>query len=370
VFWLMEEHRRPRILGFFPIALLGSQFLFVFAANFSMHIPADWFGLACVLVAVPVLLTADSVARVFQERTGDIIRPIPWPIMLPLCVGLLLCASGVGLAASGLASGIPYAIVPTAALAAALMGVVARRTHRTAFVWAMLAGVLLTYNSSPVFFQQLARAAIEQGARAVDESSLPYAFYGLTYLPLIVGALAAAVWTKWRSHELFSRPLRQFVVGIAILLLIVAFGHVKPLFPVAILMTAMFAIMTRLLEDRRLAVLGLTAFLVAAAGAVPFANSVREIGLPADLHYFVPLVAASVLLLIGPWLDRRIRSLTLPGKFLANSELVQSPTLIFSFAATILTAAVWLTRFGVPTHDTTIWPAAIIGGLLIMHSLV
>ncbi len=370
VFWLTEEHRQPRIFGFFPIALLGGQFLFVFAANFAMHIPADWFGLACVLVAVPVLLTADSVARVFQERTGDIVRPIPWPIMMPLCVGLLLSASGVGLAASGLASGIPYALVPTAALAAALLGVVARRTNRTAFVWAMLAGVLLTYNFSPVFFQDLARAALQQGAAAVNESNLPYAFYGLTYLPLIAGLLAAAVWTKWLGNELFSRPLRQFVVGLSVLLMVVAFGHVKAVFPVAILMTAIFASMTMLFADRRLAALGLTAFLVAAAGAAPFAHTLWENGLPAGLHYYVPLAAASVLLLIGPWLDWRIRSLPLPGKLFQNSGLAQSPTLIFSYVATMLIAANWMLRFNVSTVGPTFWPAVVIGGLFFVDSLV
>ena len=155
---------------------------------------------------------------------------------------------------------------------------------------------------------------------------------------------------KYRGNELFSRPLRQFVAGISFLLLIVAFGHVKAHFPVASLMTAMFVAMTLLLGDRRFALPGLTAFLIAAAGMVPFANSVWEIDLPAELHYVVPLGAATVLLLVGPWLDRRIRSLPLPGKFLANSELIKSPTLIFSFATTILAAAPWLTRFAMPTH--------------------
>lgn len=369
VFWLTEEHRRPRVFGFFPIALLGAQFLLVFAANFATHFPADWFGLACVLVAVPVLLTADSVSRVFQERTGDIVRPIPWPIMLPLCVGILLCAGGIGLALSGLATGIPYAIVPTAVLAAAMMGVVARRTNHQAFVWAMLAGVLLAYNFSPVFFQELARTAIQQGARAVQEDRLPYAFYGLTYLPLIVGTLAAAAWTKSRGRELYARPLRQFVVGLASLLLVVAFGHVKALFPVAMLMTAMFASMAVLLGDRRLAVLGLTAFLIAAAGAAPFADSAWQIVLPAEACYGMPLGAAAVLLLIGPWLDRRIGALPLPGKFLATSPLFQSPALIFSLAATVLAAAPWMLRYGL-SGDVDIWPAAIMAGLLLAHSLV
>lgn len=369
VFWLAEEHRQPRIFGFFPILLLGAQFLGVFAANFAMHIPTDWFGLACVLVAVPVLLTADSVARVFQDRTGDIVRPLPWPIMLPLCVGILLCVSGIGLATGRLATGIPYAVVPTAALAAVLMGVVARRTNRQAFVWAMLAGVLLAYNFSPVFFQELARAAIQQGAQAVNEDRLPYAFYGLTYLPLIMGSLAAAAWTRSRGSELYAQPLHQFVVGLSSLLLVVAFGHVKALFPVAMLMTTMFSLMTRLLGDRRLAVPGLTAFLIAAAGVVPFVNSATEIHLPAEAQYGVPLGAASVLLLIGPWLDRRIRSLPLPGKLLATSQLTHSPVLSFSFAATLLTATPWLFRYGVP-HDVDNWPAAVMAGLLLVHSLV
>ncbi|MEO8496086.1 MAG: hypothetical protein ABI614_13530, partial [Planctomycetota bacterium] len=69
VFWLTEEHRQPRIFGFFPILLLGAQFLFVFGLNFAKSIPQDWFGFACVLVAIPVLMTADAVAHVFQQRT-------------------------------------------------------------------------------------------------------------------------------------------------------------------------------------------------------------------------------------------------------------------------------------------------------------
>jgi len=370
VFWLMEEHRQPRIFGFFPIALLGTQFLLVFATNFATRIPADWFGMACVLVAVPMLLTADSVAKVYQARTGDIVRPIPWTIMLPLCVGILLCVAGIGLASSGLAWGIPYAIVPTAALAAVLMGVVARRTQRVAFVWAMLAGVLLAYNFSPVFFQELARAAIEQGAHAVNESRLPYAFYGLTYLPLIVGSLVAAKVLQRRGNELFARPLAQFFVGVSLLLLILAFGHVKALFPVAVLLSAMFAMSTVLLDDRRLALPALTAFLIAVVGAVPFAHQVWNVSVPTDGQFLAALGGAAVLLLIGPWLDSRIRRRSIRGRFLAKSELVESPTLLVSFAATMLTAVVWLPRAMVPTETFGIWTSVMTAGLLFAHSLV
>src|SRR5207244_2912197 len=64
VFWLTEEHAAPRIFGFFPIALLGAQFFSMFALNFASHIPLEWLGFGCVLVALPFLLTADGVARV------------------------------------------------------------------------------------------------------------------------------------------------------------------------------------------------------------------------------------------------------------------------------------------------------------------
>ena len=86
VFWLTEERRAPRILGFFPLALLGAQFLSLFALRFAPHVPLDWMGLGCVLVAAPVLASTDAANRVFQRRTGDLVRPLPLAILLPLLV--------------------------------------------------------------------------------------------------------------------------------------------------------------------------------------------------------------------------------------------------------------------------------------------
>ncbi len=370
VFWLTEEHRQPRIFGFFPIVLLGMQFLLVFTTNFVQTIPTDWLGLALVLVAIPVLGTADRVARVFQERTGNLVRPIPWPIMLPLCVGLILCAAGLGLAASGMAGGVPYPLVPTAALVAILMGVAAHRADRPPFVWAMLACVVIAYNFSPVFFQELARAAIKQGAQAVNEARLPYAFYGLTYLPLILTVLAAATWTRVRGHRLFARPLRQFVAGLSVLLLAVAFGHLKALFPVSLLMTSLFAAMAVLLDDRRLALPGLAAFLIATGSAVPFAEHSWGIDVPASWDFALPLLGATLQLGAAPWLDRRIRTLGIPGNFMQGAAIVESPTLVFSFAATTLAAAVWVPRSFSAGHDVDLWPTLMIGVLLLTHSLI
>jgi hypothetical protein len=102
VFWLTEEQRAPRIFGFFPILLLGAQFLILFALHAPHKITLDWLGVGCVLVAIPVLCTADAVARVFQQRTGDLVRPLPWPIVGPLALGLVLCAGGIFLAGASL----------------------------------------------------------------------------------------------------------------------------------------------------------------------------------------------------------------------------------------------------------------------------
>jgi hypothetical protein len=369
VFWLTEEHRRPRIFGFFPILLLGMQFLLVFGANFAITIDSDWFGFGCVLVAVPMLLTADTVAKVFQERTGNLVRPIPWPIMLSLTVGLILCAVGIGLAGSGIVDGTPYALVPTAAAAAILMAVAARRTGKSAFVWAMLTTIVLAYNFSPVFFQERARQVIEHGAQAVSEEELPYAFYGLTYLPLILSAMFATVTLQRRKNELFARPLRQFCVGLSLLLLAASFWHVKALLPVAGVMIGVFATQAGFFQDRLLALAAIGAFLIASVGLVPFAERVFELALIDQMHYVVPTIAAALLLVASPMLDRRIASLPL-GIHPANSPLWEAMCRTTSLFAAICVGVVWLTRFGTSSTEPTLLATLLIAGVLAVHSWV
>ncbi len=107
-------------------------------------------------MAIPVLLTADAVAWVFQKRTGDLVRPLPWPIIGPLGLGLALCAAGIVLAATSVLPPYqPHALLLASGLAAFLMAVVARRTRKQAFVWAMLAGAMLSYNFRPLSSQML-----------------------------------------------------------------------------------------------------------------------------------------------------------------------------------------------------------------------
>ncbi|MBI2480147.1 MAG: hypothetical protein HYV60_16405, partial [Planctomycetia bacterium] len=370
VFWLTEEHRKPRIFGFFPILLLSAQFLLVFGGNFAKSIPHDWFGLACVLVAIPVLLTADAVARVFQSRTGDIVRPIPWPIILPMVIGVMLCAIGIALAGSGLLHGVPYAVVPTAGLAAGLMTIVARRTNKPAFVWAMLGCATLAYNFSPVFFQELVTTLRDSGASALNESHLPYAFYGLTYLPLIIAAVCVAVRLERRGVALFAKPMRQYCAGISILLLALSMTHAKAFFPVASVMTILLAWQANVFRTRRLAVAGMIAFLIASTGTTAFANGVLEMSLGAEMYYVFPTIAAAILLFTNSRLDRWMERLSISKVERTPSPLTQQLPRTVSLVATLGIASVWVAQIGRQSAELPVVPGLLIFGLLAVHSLV
>ncbi|HVW01239.1 MAG TPA: hypothetical protein VHB77_12895, partial [Planctomycetaceae bacterium] len=174
VFWLIEEHRQPRIFGFLPIALLGGMFVGLFVLLVAPHLSIELLGLPCALCALTVLATADAVVAVHQQRTGSLSRPYPWPVVLPLVVGSMLCLAGLCLAASGWPR--PLAIVPTAAAAMVGLLLVGRRLENRTFVWAALVASLLAYQFSPLYFQSLAAQVVEQGAAAVHEPRLPLAF--------------------------------------------------------------------------------------------------------------------------------------------------------------------------------------------------
>jgi hypothetical protein len=303
VFWLTEEQRLPRVFGFFPIALLGTQFLLLFCGCLAPRIDLPWIGLGCELVAVTVLLTADTIARIHEQRTGGLIRPWPWSLVVPFLLGIGLSAAGLVLAATQLPAP-PQALVPAAVLAAMIAGVAARRTKQSQFVWAMLVAIVIAYNFSPSYFLDLARAVIQSGAAAVRESKLPYPLYGLTYLPLLIALTAVAVWRRNSLDELFARPIRLFTIGLTTLLLIASLGHVKAMFLVPAAMTVFFAGQVIALRDRRLMILSIAAFILAAAGFTPFASGVLMWAIPAGFPTFCLGLAAALLLWPGAELDR------------------------------------------------------------------
>lgn len=370
IFWLTEAHRLPRIFGFFPIALLSAQFMTLFAVNLAPHVPLQWMGLACALVAAPVLLTADAVARVFQQRTGDFVRPFPWSVGLPMITGLVLCAGGICLAATGWPR--PFALTPTAAIVAGMMALTARRTRHAEFAWAMLAGILLAYNFSPVFFREAARAVVQYGATAVHEQTLPYAFYGLTYLPLLCGLMVAGRGAAKRGQDLFARPICHFSVGLAAVLLLASFSHAKAVFPVNLVMTAVFTVQAFVFRERRLIVGGILAWIAAAIGFMPFATGVLNVYVPADTSFAVVTAAAALLLAPGRRLDKMARSL--PFGEWSSPRLTQAADnlcRVASLLASLAVGAVWLVRFGLDPTGAASWVSGgLLSTLLIVQTLV
>jgi hypothetical protein len=374
VFWLTESQQSPRIFGFFPLLLLGSQFLLLFAMSFAGHIELQWIGLGCVLTAFPILLVTDQIVGIFQQRTGNLVRPLPWSISLPFGAGLLLTVVGVCLAGLGLRPPhvVPLALVPTAALAAVVMGLVARRTGHRAFVWAMLILVTLAYNFSYVFFRETARTVLAQGAAAVRESRLPLAFYGLTYLPLLLGLTVAARFAASRGREVFAQPIRTFCITLPGLLLMLACTYTTAMFPVSAALLALSVAQVFIFRDRRLVYLAIAAWFVGSLGVIPFAQFFLEMAFPANAQLMVLVLASAALLMPGLILDRFVQ--TLPNSWNEKRKLERmiydSPCEFFSVGSSFvlgILGLVWLSEFN-PTP--TFWAATLLLiGLQFVHSL-
>lgn len=362
VFWLAEEHRLPRVCGFLPILLLGSQFLTLFVLNGARQVAAPWLGLGCVLTAVPVLLTTDAIAKVFQQRTGDLVRPLPWSLVLPLFVGLVLSFVGVGLAAVGFPRSL--ALAPAAGLAAAMLFVAARRTKHSAFVWAGLVLVALTYQATPAYFHETARLVVHSAASAVQEQRLPVAFYGLTWLPLIAVASFASLRAARRGDTLIEVPCRRFAMSVAALLFGLCFTHAKAILPVSAAMTLTFGLQAVLFRQRLLLAGSAAAFVALTSISQFFATSVCGWQMSDELHRLVMLAGAAVMLILCGRIERRVC-----GSLAVMSDRVP----LFGVASWIQTAivgAIWLWNSR-PEHVTSMatLSGAGVAGLLLVHAV-
>lgn len=313
VFWLTEEHRMPRIFGFFPILLLGAQFLMLCGTKLLFVIPPQWFGLATVMLAATILGTTRSIASVFRARTGDLVRPLPWSIALPLFVGVLLAFVGVCVSFNGFRFVGPttYAVVPTAIVAAALMMVVAYDTRHWGFTVLALVLVTCAYQCSPTLIMEWINALKDRAAVAVNEPKLPLAFYGITYLPLLVVLTAASCWLAKLKRRDMSLPIQAFVTGVACLLWISSLSNVKATLVVAAINVISFIAFGIAFRDRRYIVGTLAGIVACAAVWVPFANAMFAADL--NSHWIALSLSCVALTLYGArFVDTLIEWLPLP----------------------------------------------------------
>lgn len=363
VFWLTEELRLPRIFGFFPIGLLGLQYVLLFTFGVAAHLAWEWIGLGLVLTAIPILLTANTLADVFEKRHTRFDGPYPASIAIPIFIGL--CLTAVGVCLSGVGYPTTFALVPTPLLAAVILAVTAARTQHPGFVWGALILATAAYQTSPVFFKELARAAVQGGAAAVHESRLPLAFYGLTYLPWLLVLTTAARLLSRRGIELFATPMRQFAATVPVLLLIAAATHPKACFPVGLALSLLILVQIYLFTRPGLVWPMLAGILLATAGLPTFVNDVVGLsGIP-ELSSLSWLVAAALLLWPGMRLDRWIHSQTANA---ADARVDASPCSMTSLGIVLTASACWLV--GVLSGST----APITGGLclllLFVHSWI
>ena len=305
VFWLTEEHRLPRVFGFFPIATLGTLFCVLVGTKALSAVPPQWIGLGVVMLAATVLLTARTVADVFRQRTGDLVRPLPWSISVPLFVALVLTVAAVALSFSGFSyvGATTYAVIPTATVAAALMFVAAAQTGHGAFVWVGLIFTAIAYQTSPVLFADIVQTLKSNTAAAINRERVPLSLYGVTYLPLLT-CLALLSRRFSEPHLLrLQQPIKRFVTLLATALLMFSMTDVVSTFWVSLANTTAFVFYAIAFRDRRYALVSVATVVATTAVMIPALNEMAIISLP--LAWSATLLAGLAVLMTATRLPDR-----------------------------------------------------------------
>lgn len=357
IFWLTEETRQPRVFAFLPVALLGGMFLILVATKALPQIELHWLGTVCVLCAGTILLTARSAAEVFKQRTGNLVRPLPWSLMAPLVVGLIVMAAGVALSCHGFSLRGPttIAIIPTSLLASGLLCVIAWDTGVAGFVWPALTLLTVGYHVSPVLFRSALLQLRDSAAAVMQESTLPLAFYGITYMPLVGLLIAAAAWSmrgkeqSQNRRRVFARPTQQFVSGLLLILFVAALTNLKALAIVAAIDAPVLLVMAVAFRERVYAWLMLANLVLGSLLVFPFGHAMGWWDM-ALAEVPTSVAGLGLLLALVPGLDRWLSGI--PSVFdrrssrFQPSESVQrsAPVCItLGYCLAFFAAIVWFT---------------------------
>jgi len=348
IFWLTEEHRWPRVFGFIPIAILSSQLVVLFATKTFGAIPLHWLGLGIVMLAGTILMTTRTIANVFRQRTGNLMRPLPWSIIVPLFTGLMLTATGVLISFHGFQfiGETTRAIVPTAIVAAFLLMMVASDTRHQSFVWAGLILIAIAYQSSPTLFSDLVQSFKATAASTLNEERLPVAFYGLTYMPMLLVLVFASRWLNDRKRFEFSTPMKQFVSVLSMLLIALALTNLKAAFVVSAASIPAFVIYAILFRDRSYVVPAILLMMGVAVTCVPFGNAVQLFNY--DISWsFVVVASLGLVLSATPIFDRLALRIPLTEQTSFNLMVTSTGNVIPWFqylgrSTAVLTSVFWI----------------------------
>ena len=264
-------------------------------------------------------------------------------------------------------------------MAAVLLGLVARRTGRQEFVYAALVLSVVAYRFLPVFFAEAVRTLVQSTATAIREPTLPWAFYGFTFLPLLSIFTLTAEWARRRGSRLFAEPLKCFAVGLAAAFLGLSVTHEKALLPAAATLCLVFATQTIVFRNRLLALPAIVALGIAALGLPAFCNGVLAVRYPtlftqqlsATFWFTCEVAVALLLTLSGVAIDRFLARypLTCFGRPLSREvqEGLQSPCRQAGLLLTISLSALWLFDYFLGTGVTAELPIA---GVLVVIGLL
>ena len=376
MFWMAEEKEWPRVFGFLPIAILGLQFIALVWLKSSAAIPVAWLGPGCVMLAATILWTTRTIADVFRQRTGNLVRPLPWHIAVPLFVGFALTIVAVVVAGVRFPDVRP--VVPTAMVAAILMGVAAKDTRHAGFVWTALVFLTVAYQFTPAFFRELAISVRDSAAGAIGEHRLPIAFYGLTYLPLLIGLSFSSRILRLRNVMDMSRPIQHFVTLVSSILFVVAFTNLKACFMVSCVNVALYLVYATLFADRRYAAATLLSLILAVGSAVPFLNQYRSHADQLPLELVPTALAALALTLVATRIpDRILSTIPLPaGRHPLFQRFDETPRSICQhtgFALATLLSLAWaaegIWQFGAVWSQTRMLQFGLLLCVFVLHTL-
>lgn len=312
IFWLAEQHRKPAVFGFFPILLVGAQMILLFSTKLSWIDHTDWMGFGLVLCSIPIALTTRTAAKVFRSRTGGMLQTLPVSIAIPIFVSLMFGFAGVVLSFHGFRWGgnSSMAAVPTLALASCLAWIAARDTRHAGFSWIAIVLTVAAYQCLPAVFSELSRSVVATAATSLSEERLPFAFYGLTYLPLLIVFAFISRWLMRGSNSnersFASQPLQQATTGMCLFLLALSATNGKALFLIPMVHSVLFACYAYCWNDRRYLAVSLSTMIAVSAAWVPYANAMFSMHLPvAAMIVSVGLLGCAILTgHVDRWLSR------------------------------------------------------------------
>ncbi|MEM6689947.1 MAG: hypothetical protein AAF664_11005 [Planctomycetota bacterium] len=294
-FWLEKKGHRPKAFGYLPPILMAGMFVAVSLILSGGLLPIAWVGTFVAASGLSLSLTTRPLLNVHRRGNESIEQATETPvkIALPMIVSIVSACAGLSLAMAFVE---PF---PVLALAAVLAAIAAAWTlgrtsldwdDRTTLVLSIVAWVL-AYQSTPLLFQSAALAARDAAASAMGYSQMPKPFYGVTYLPVLVGLMAAYRHFFSRNRVYALGVLRSLALGLSVVLLAVSVLH-----PVACFMTwsslaVIWFLQANRLETRFGGLVAIIGLMGAMLGAIPAANQI--FGLSVSMSWGLPMLIGS-----------------------------------------------------------------------------